>query len=411
MSEKKRLFVDMDGTLARFHDQVNYLERMFEKGFFWELEPFENMVAGIRQFIQDHPDVEVYILSARVIGEPPYCEEEKNLWLDHYLPEIDRTHRIYTDMGRSKASYIPGGVGKNDFLVDDYNKGLNLWLYDGGSAIKCHNNINQKGLGAYGGSAGALWAGAMVHTDDNPQMIAAELAHHIGLSYDLDKVIAAQKEKTDYSIFKPGSRLNSNPYTPGVTNYLCKHLADPPYSGQFFEATRASKNLHDRRSYHFENPLNALRLLENRPDFVEIHMRTSAGREFSVPRFTADALASNLYGVKSVYDLAEGIGQYPPDVADAFLLGLENAEKAVVGHVHYLGTNGRVGETAVFRSVEEMKEEIEDCYDCGRPITVDWCVQPNQERQAAKGRLDAMIHSARDKKEDPGIPGGSSFHR
>ena len=28
-----RLFVDMDGTLARFHDEVQYLERMFEKGF------------------------------------------------------------------------------------------------------------------------------------------------------------------------------------------------------------------------------------------------------------------------------------------------------------------------------------------------------------------------------------------
>ena len=29
-----RIFVDMDGTLARFHDEVGYLERMFEKGFF-----------------------------------------------------------------------------------------------------------------------------------------------------------------------------------------------------------------------------------------------------------------------------------------------------------------------------------------------------------------------------------------
>lgn len=27
----KRLFVDMDGTLARFHDEVSYLERMWEQ--------------------------------------------------------------------------------------------------------------------------------------------------------------------------------------------------------------------------------------------------------------------------------------------------------------------------------------------------------------------------------------------
>lgn len=79
---KKRLLVDMDGTLARFHDQANYLERMFEKDFFRELEPFANMVEGVRQFMQDHPDIEVFIVSARVIGEPPYCEVEKNAWLD-----------------------------------------------------------------------------------------------------------------------------------------------------------------------------------------------------------------------------------------------------------------------------------------------------------------------------------------
>ena len=28
---RKRLFIDMDGTVARFHDEVDYLERMFEK--------------------------------------------------------------------------------------------------------------------------------------------------------------------------------------------------------------------------------------------------------------------------------------------------------------------------------------------------------------------------------------------
>ena len=30
---RKRLFIDMDGTLAKFHDEVNYLERMYEKIF------------------------------------------------------------------------------------------------------------------------------------------------------------------------------------------------------------------------------------------------------------------------------------------------------------------------------------------------------------------------------------------
>lgn len=44
MIDKIRIFVDMDGTLARFHDENLYLERMFEKGFFRDLKPFENAV-------------------------------------------------------------------------------------------------------------------------------------------------------------------------------------------------------------------------------------------------------------------------------------------------------------------------------------------------------------------------------
>ena len=32
-----KLFIDMDGTTCRFHDEVQYLERMFEEGFFKNL--------------------------------------------------------------------------------------------------------------------------------------------------------------------------------------------------------------------------------------------------------------------------------------------------------------------------------------------------------------------------------------
>lgn len=50
MIDKIRIFVDMDGTLARFHDENLYLERMFEKGFFRDLKPFENAVSAIKEF-------------------------------------------------------------------------------------------------------------------------------------------------------------------------------------------------------------------------------------------------------------------------------------------------------------------------------------------------------------------------
>ena len=187
----KRLFVDMDGTLAKFHDEVSYLERMWEPMFFRNLKPFDNMVFGVRDFIAQHPDVEVFVLSSKILGEPPYCEMEKNAWLDKYLPEIDAAHRIFPAVGTPKAYAVPDGITADDYLLDDYNKSLREWEAAGGKAIKCHNNINQRGLGAYGGERGALWEGAMVHTTDRPEMVSAELAQHMGEDYDLQRVAAA----------------------------------------------------------------------------------------------------------------------------------------------------------------------------------------------------------------------------
>lgn len=168
-AQRKRLFVDMDGTLARFHDEPMYLERMFEKGFFEGLKPFQSMVSGLQQFKDSHPEVEVFILSACVDGEPPYCQKEKHKWLDKYLPEIDKEHRIFTKVGVPKSEYIAGGISSRDFLLDDYNVGLESWLHDGGTPIKAKNNINHKGLN------GPLWQGTLINIIDDPQMVSMQL--------------------------------------------------------------------------------------------------------------------------------------------------------------------------------------------------------------------------------------------
>lgn len=169
MTQNKRLFVDMDGTLARFHDEAQYLERMWEKDFFRDLKPFENMVKGLKEFMHRNPETEVFILSAAIDGEPPYCRKEKHAWLDKYLPEIDPEHRLFTKVGVSKSVYIPGGITADDVLLDDYNVGLECWVKDGGTAVKCVNNINHKGLN------GPLWEGTLLRNGDTPEQICKDL--------------------------------------------------------------------------------------------------------------------------------------------------------------------------------------------------------------------------------------------
>ena len=68
---KKRLFVDLDGTLAEFR-KVDTLEKLYEKNYFLELKPHENVVAAIRNIKNNHPEIEVYILSA-VLSDSKYA--------------------------------------------------------------------------------------------------------------------------------------------------------------------------------------------------------------------------------------------------------------------------------------------------------------------------------------------------
>lgn len=188
MTTKSRLFIDLDGTVARFYDaSPNYIEEMYEKGYFRNLQPYEEMTEGIKLFMEQHKDVEVFTLSAKVNGEPPYCEAEKQEWLDEYLPEIDREHRLFTEIGHNKAEYIPNGISNTDVLYDDYNKNLIDWENSGGVALKCHNNINMKGLGAYGGDK-VMWEGQVLKNDIEPQEIANSLYETVSAAQSMSNV-------------------------------------------------------------------------------------------------------------------------------------------------------------------------------------------------------------------------------
>ncbi len=135
---QKRLFVDMDGVLAKFN-QVDTMETLYEKGYFKNLEPMKNVLHAICDVIENK-QAEVFILSA-VLEDSPYAKSEKNEWLDKYLPEIDDEHRIFPACGEDKRTYVPSGVKDTDYLLDDYTKNLKSWQKDG-QGIKLINGIN-----------------------------------------------------------------------------------------------------------------------------------------------------------------------------------------------------------------------------------------------------------------------------
>lgn len=138
-TNKQRLYVDMDGTLAVF-TPVDELETLYEKGYFENLVPHENVVEAVKIIISEHPDIEVNILSA-YLTDSQYALAEKNAWLDRHLPEIDEAHRVFLPCGSNKREYIDGGVRPDDFLLDDYTQNLNDWQPPA-RGIKLLNDIN-----------------------------------------------------------------------------------------------------------------------------------------------------------------------------------------------------------------------------------------------------------------------------
>lgn len=158
-----RFNVDLDGTAAIFQ-KVDTLETLYEKGYFYNLEPNQNVVDAIRLIIRKHPEIEVYVMSS-VLSDSKYALHEKNQWIDKYLPEIDQEHRIFPPCGENKLDYIPGGVRETDLLLDDYTHNLTLWEPPA-RGIKLLNGINH---------TRETWRGNRLRYDKSPEELAENI--------------------------------------------------------------------------------------------------------------------------------------------------------------------------------------------------------------------------------------------
>lgn len=170
-TRKRRLFIDMDGTIVIWRAAKSE-EDLVSKGFFANVGAYESVLQAVKLIHNTRPDIELYIASA-VLFENPYAVDEKNEWLDKNLPEIDIRHRIFTTTGKSKAEPLMELFDFDeevDVLLDDYSVNLHDWVAHKGYAIKLMNGIN--------GTNGS-WCGPSVYAFDTPELIASSILHYI----------------------------------------------------------------------------------------------------------------------------------------------------------------------------------------------------------------------------------------
>ncbi len=140
---KLTFFVDMDGTIAEWRDDVS-VAAYYQKGYFANLRPND----GILNFVKDLTRVfPCYIVSACTTE---MAKKEKGEWLDRFLPEIKPEHRIFVPVAVNKSKYVQNflkrGLTQMDYLLDDYSKNLLEWVEAGASGIKVINQSNGRGI-------------------------------------------------------------------------------------------------------------------------------------------------------------------------------------------------------------------------------------------------------------------------
>ena len=128
-----KIFLDLDGTLARFNVR-NALERFDkEEGFFARLKAYKN-IEIINELAKTN---NLFIISA---SPNEQADKDKMIWLEKYLPNINVENITICRLGQIKAQIIQDKynitINEQCYLLDDYTKNLNEWESFGGKGVK-----------------------------------------------------------------------------------------------------------------------------------------------------------------------------------------------------------------------------------------------------------------------------------
>ena len=130
------LFLDLDGTLAKFNNKRNALKRFDnEIGFFANLKPYKYI-----EFVNElanSKEVNVYVISATPNDQ---ADQDKLVWIEKYLNNIKKENICFSRIGENKAKVIKDKlnitIDNNCLLLDDYTKNLIEWQNLNGIGIK-----------------------------------------------------------------------------------------------------------------------------------------------------------------------------------------------------------------------------------------------------------------------------------
>lgn len=144
----KKIFLDLDGTVAKFNVR-NALERFDnEIGFFAKLGAYK----GIESVNELAKSGIVYIISA---SPNIQADNDKMIWINKYLPNVPLENITMCRLGENKAKIIENkysmSISQECYLLDDYTKNLQEWVANGGTGIKRLTSVADNSTGKWQG--------------------------------------------------------------------------------------------------------------------------------------------------------------------------------------------------------------------------------------------------------------------
>lgn len=161
-----RLFIDMDGTVAKWENCG--IDEVAQKGYFANREPMQNMVNAIEHLGKWF---ELVIVSA--VFNDDHSVEDKKEWLRKEMPFLNTEDAVFVPYGVNKYEYLRKRLSdrgqkfhRGDVFLDDYTKNL-IDIKDSGDdriiPIKVLNGIND---------TNKTWKGFRLSSESDPETIA-----------------------------------------------------------------------------------------------------------------------------------------------------------------------------------------------------------------------------------------------
>lgn len=145
-----KLFIDLDGTVAKFNvrNALNRFDK--EQGFFAKLNAYKNI-----EYINELAKKDfIYVISA---SPNENADRDKMIWLAKYLPNIKQENITLCRIGENKGKIIQNkynfSISNNCYLLDDYTKNLQEWETLGGVGIKRLTTVADNSRGLWKGLA------------------------------------------------------------------------------------------------------------------------------------------------------------------------------------------------------------------------------------------------------------------